>query len=125
MAMNILVVDDSSLTRKAIKRIINMLDLEVNEIIEAENGAEALKILEETKIDLVLADLNMPEMGGIEMIYHMRGNEATKLIPVVVVSTESSTTRIEGLLADGAKAYLHKPFTPEDFKEVIMKTVGV
>ncbi|MGD2094011.1 MAG: response regulator [Phycisphaerales bacterium] len=125
MAMNILVVDDSSLTRKAIKRIINMLELDVNEIIEAENGAEALKILEETKIDLVLADLNMPEMGGIEMIYHMRGNEATKSIPVVVVSTESSTTRIEGLLADGAKAYLHKPFTPEDFKEVITKTVGV
>ncbi|MGD8786190.1 MAG: response regulator [Phycisphaerales bacterium] len=125
MAMNILVVDDSSLTRKAIKRIISMLDLDVNEIVEAENGAKALKVLEETKIDLVLADLNMPEMGGIEMIYHMRGNEATKLIPVVVVSTESSTTRIEGLLADGAKAYLHKPFTPEDFKEVIMKTVGV
>jgi two-component system chemotaxis response regulator CheY len=125
MAMNILVVDDSSLTRKAIKRIINMLELDVNEIIEAENGAEALKILEENKIDLVLADLNMPEMGGIEMIYHMRGNEATKSIPVVVVSTESSTTRIEGLLADGAKAYLHKPFTPEDFKEVITKTVGV
>jgi two-component system chemotaxis response regulator CheY len=59
------------------------------------------------------------------MIYHMRGNEATKFIPVVVVSTESSTTRIEGLLADGAKDYLHKPFTPEEFREVLMRTVGV
>ena len=125
MALNILIVDDSSLTRKAIKRIIDMLGLDVGQILEAENGAEALKILSETKVDLVLADLNMPEMGGIEMIYHMRGNEATKDIPVVVVSTESSTTRIEGLLANGAKAYLHKPFTPEEVKEVITQTVGV
>ncbi len=125
MALNILIVDDSSLTRKAIKRIIDMLGIDVSQILEAENGTEALKILSETKVDLVLADLNMPEMGGIEMIYHMRGNEATKDTPVVVVSTESSTTRIEGLLANGAKAYLHKPFTPEQFKEVITQTVGV
>jgi two-component system chemotaxis response regulator CheY len=125
MALNILIVDDSSLTRKAIKRIIGMLGLNVGQILEAENGTDALKILGEINIDLVLADLNMPKMGGIEMIYHMRGNEATKNIPVVVVTTESSTTRIEGLLADGAKAYLHKPFTPEEFKEVITQTVGV
>ena len=125
MALNILIVDDSSLTRKAIRRIIDMLGLEVEQILEAENGSEALKVLAKTNIDLVLADLNMPEMGGIEMIYHMRGNEATKNIPVVVVTTESSTTRIEGLLADCAKAYLHKPFTPEEFKEVITQTVGV
>ncbi len=125
MALNILIVDDSSLTRKAIKRIIDMLSLDVGQILEAGNGMEALKILSETKVDLVLADLNMPEMGGIEMIYHMRGNEAIKDIPVVVVSTESSTTRIEGLLANGAKAYLHKPFTPEEVKEVITQTVGV
>ncbi len=124
MALNILVVDDSSLTRKAIKRIIEMLGLDLGQIFEAESGKEALKILDETKVDLVLADLNMPKMGGIEMIAHMRDNEATNDIPVVVVSTESSTTRIEGLLANGAKAYLHKPFTPEEVKEVIIQTVG-
>lgn len=125
MALNILIVDDSSLTRKAIRRIIDMLDLDVRQIFEAENGMKALKVLDETNIDLVLADLNMPEMGGIEMIYHMRGNETTKDIPVVVVTTESSTTRIEGLLANGAKAYLHKPFTPEQFREIITQIVGV
>ena len=125
MAMTILIVDDSTLTRKAIRRIIGMTDLEVGDVFEAENGAKALETLEKEKIDLVLADLNMPEMGGIEMIYRMRGNDATREIPVVVVSTESSTTRIEGLLSDGAKDYLHKPFTPEEFREVITKTVGV
>ncbi|MHC4507558.1 MAG: response regulator [Planctomycetota bacterium] len=123
--MNVLIVDDSSLTRKAIRRIVDMIGLDISEVFEAENGVEALKILNEAHIQLVLADLNMPEMGGIEMIYHMRGNEATRDIPVVIVSTESSTTVIEGLLADGAKDYLHKPFTPEEFREVLTRTVGV
>ena len=125
MGLNILIVDDSSLTRKAIRRIIDMLDFSVEQILEAENGSEALEVLAKTNIELVLADLNMPEMNGIEMIYQMRGNEATKDIPVVLVTTESSTTRIEGLLANGAKAYLHKPFTPEELKEIITQAVGV
>jgi len=125
MGMNVLIVDDSSLTRKAIRRIVDMIGLDIEKVFEAENGVEALKILNESHIQLVLADLNMPEMGGIEMIYHMRGNEATRDIPVVIVSTESSTTVIEGLLADGAKDYLHKPFTPEEFREVLTRTVGV
>lgn len=124
MALNILIVDDSALTRKAIRRTLDMLDLDVRDIFEAENGLDALKLLDEINIDLVLADLNMPEMGGIEMIYQMRGNEATQNIPVVVISTESSPPRIEGLLADGAKDYLHKPFTPEEFREVLTRTVG-
>jgi len=125
MPLKILIVDDSALTRKAIKRIVTMLELETDAFFEAENGREALDIMQNQSVDLVLADLNMPEMGGIEMIYHMRGQEETKSIPVVVVSTEASTTRIEGLLAHGATDYLHKPFTPEQIREVIHRTLGV
>ena len=125
MSMNVLIVDDSTLTRKAIRRIVDMIGLDIENVFEAQNGREALKILNESHIQLVLADLNMPEMGGIEMIYQMRGNDATRDIPVVIVSTESSTTVIEGLLADGAKDYLHKPFTPEEFREVLTRVVGV
>jgi two-component system chemotaxis response regulator CheY len=125
MNMNILIVDDSTLTRKAIRRIIDMIGLDIDEILEAGNGSEAIDILSDHNIDLVLADLNMPVMDGFEMIYSMRGNEATKNIPVVIVSTESSATGIEKLLADGANDYLHKPFKPEQFKEVIERTVGV
>jgi two-component system, chemotaxis family, chemotaxis protein CheY len=123
--INILVVDDSSLTRKAIRRIIEMTGLEVGTILDAENGRKALDLLHQGRVDLVLADLNMPEMGGIEMIYHMWANEATRSIPVVVISTESSTTRIEGLVANGAKDYLHKPFTPEQMKTIIERVLGV
>ncbi len=126
MALNILIVDDSKLTRKAIRRIIGMLDLEVGELFEAGDGVEAIeRINGPVKIDLVLADLNMPKMTGIEMIYELRGNEATRSIPVVIVSTESSTTRVEALLADGAADYLHKPFTPEQIRDVLQRTIGV
>jgi two-component system chemotaxis response regulator CheY len=123
--VNILVVDDSTLTRKAIRRIIEMTGLEVQGIQEAENGRQALEILRQGGIDLVLADLNMPEMGGIEMIYHMWGDPVMRAIPVVVISTESSTTRIEGLVANGAKDYLHKPFTPEQMRSMIERVMGV
>lgn len=119
MAWNILIVDDSSLTRKRIKRIIEMACLDVGRFLEAENGMEALEILDEANINLVLADLNMPEMGGAEMIRQMKTSEVTRSIPVVVVSTESRTTRIKDLLAEGVKDYLHKPFTPEEFREIM------
>jgi len=124
MGMNVLIVDDSTLTRKAIKRMIDMAGIGVEDILEAGDGLEALDILAARQVDIVLADLNMPHMDGIEMIYHMRGDEKTKSIPVVIVSTESSATRIEGLLADGVKNYLHKPFTPEKFKEMLTQTMG-
>jgi len=124
MGMNVLIVDDSSLTRKAIMRIIDMLDLDTEHILEAGDGAEALGILGQNRVDLVLADLNMPVMDGIEMIYHMRGSDDTRHIPVVIVSTESSQTRLEKLLSDNVKDYLHKPFKPEDFKKVIENAIG-
>ncbi len=119
MAWNILIVDDSSLTRKRIRRIIEMADLDVGQFLDAGNGAEALKILEQSNVDLVLSDLNMPEMSGAEMVHRMKSAQATKSIPVVVISTESKTVRIKELLAEGVKDYLHKPFTPEEFKEVM------
>lgn len=119
MALDILIVDDSSLTRKRIRRIIEMTNLDVGQFLDAGNGVEALEILEKTDVDLVLTDLNMPEMSGSEMVHQMKNNEATKSIPVVVVSTETNTTRVKELLAEGVKDYLHKPFTPEEFKEII------
>lgn len=119
MAWNILIVDDSSLTRKRIRRIIEMAGLDVGQFLDAGNGAEALKILEQSNVDLVLSDLNMPEMSGAEMVHRMKSAQATKSIPVVVVSTESKTARIKELLAEGVKDYLHKPFVPEEFKEVM------
>lgn len=125
MSYNILIVDDSSLTRVAIKRIIGMVDIDATDILEACNGVEALDILSENDVDLVLADLNMPEMGGVELIQKMKESDDLANIPVVVVSTESSTTRVKELVEDGIKDFLHKPFTPEEFRTILAKNLAV
>jgi two-component system chemotaxis response regulator CheY len=125
MAYTILVVDDSTLTRAAIKRIIDMIGVEVQDLYEAGNGIEAFEILEKHTIDLVLADLNMPGMGGIELVQKMKDSENLSDVPVVVISTESSTTRVKQLIEDGIKDFLHKPFTPEEFRTVITRTLQI
>ncbi|MCK5566167.1 MAG: response regulator [Planctomycetes bacterium] len=125
MAYNILIVDDSVLTRAAIKRIIDMVDLDVDEVLEAENGIEAFKVLESKNVDVVLADLNMPEMGGVELVHKMKSDDAYSDIPVIVVSTESSVTRIKELLSEGIKDFLHKPFSPEEFRATLAKNLEV
>ena len=126
MASNILIVDDSALTRTAIRRIIEMVDeIDAGEIYEAENGLKAIAVLMNNDIDLVLADLNMPKINGIEMVGRMKNNPETADVPVVVVSTESSAQKIDMLMEQGIAGYLHKPFTPEEFKQVLSDVVGV
>lgn len=125
MAYTILIVDDSTLTRAAIKRIIDMIGVDIQDIYEAGNGIEAFEILGNTTIDLVLADLNMPDMGGVELVHKMKETESMADVPVVVVSTESSTTRVKQLIEDGIKDFLHKPFTPEEFRTVITRTLQI
>ena len=125
MAYNILIVDDSATMRSIIKRTLGMAALDVGEYFEAGNGQEALQVLEREWIDVVLADINMPVMNGIELTQRMQASEALRGIPVVVVSTEASTTRIDELKAKGVKGYVHKPFTPEAIRDVITQVLGV
>lgn len=124
MAYTILIVDDSVLTRTAIKRILGMIDIPVGQILEAPDGLVALNILDCQPVDLVLADLNMPQMSGIELIHQMRRQKNHAEVPVVMVTTESSSTRIKELLSKGVRDYLHKPFTPEEFRLVISRHLG-
>lgn len=125
MALNILIVDDSKVIRSVIRKTLDMCGLDINELYEASNGKEALDILGENWIDLILADLNMPIMGGVEMIERMCDDGLLKTIPVIVVSTEGSETRIEELKSKGVRAFIRKPFTPEIIKSVISDITGV
>jgi two-component system, chemotaxis family, chemotaxis protein CheY len=124
MAYNILIVDDSATMRTIVKRTLQMAQVPTAEVLEAGSGREALDVLKQKKVDLVLTDLNMPEMTGMEMIGQMRGAPALAAIPVVVISTEASTVRVEELLEKGARAYVHKPFTPEKIRTVVMDILG-
>lgn len=120
MSYTILVVDDSPLIRRMIKRSIGISNLDVGTIHEAGNGREALQVLANHWVDLVLADINMPEMNGIEMVEQMARDEILGKIPVVIVSTERSETRIDHLKKLGVRGYLTKPFTPEEIRDVML-----
>ena len=125
MSINILIVDDSATVRAVIEKTIQLAGQAVGEIYKAENGKEALDILADNWIDLVLADINMPVMNGVEMIEKMCEDGLLKTIPVVIISTEGSTARIEQLMAKGVTAYIRKPFAPEAFVQVLKDVVGV
>ena len=119
MAYRILIVDDSAVTRSVLKKTIGMTDIPVQEIIEAGNGCEALDLLSEHPVDLVLADINMPGMNGMEMAAAILANPITKDIPVVIISTHTEDARINELRSQGVKAYIHKPFTAETIRDTL------
>jgi len=118
MGMNILIVDDSGVMRQMIIKALNMSGLPLGEIHQAGNGKEALELLDRHWVDLLILDINMPVMNGEEMMIEMKKNPAFRDIPVVVVSTEGSATRIERMKAMGAR-FVHKPFTPEIIRDTI------
>jgi two-component system chemotaxis response regulator CheY len=124
MALNILVVDDSAVMRAMVIKTLHLSGLPLNEIHEASNGQEALQVLDQHWVDLALLDINMPVMGGEETLARIRQNPETADLPVVIVSTEGSDTRIAALRQQGAE-FIHKPFTPEMLREVIMNITGV
>lgn len=123
MKLNILVVDDSAVMRKMIIRTLNMCGIGVGEIYEASNGREGLVQLDEHWIDLLMIDINMPVMDGMEMLDRVRSNPETRDIPVLIVSTESNEQRIDSIYKLGAK-FVHKPFTPELLKDEISRLTG-
>jgi two-component system, chemotaxis family, chemotaxis protein CheY len=124
MSYNILIVDDSSVIRSMISRTIDMAGVPTGTVFQAANGKDALSILENNWMDLVLADLNMPEMDGATMIEKMLEDDVLRRIPVVVVSTEGSETKKKSLLEKGVKGFIHKPFTPEQVRCIISDVMG-
>lgn len=124
MGLNILIVDDSPIMRKMIMKTIHLCGLEIEEIFEAGNGLEALEKLKQHPVDLLLVDVNMPVMDGIEMLERVRDDPKRLAMPVFIISTESNPKRIEFIKSQGAD-FLHKPFTPEDLRGKIMQIVEV
>jgi len=124
MAFNVLIVDDSLPMRLVIQKTIKASGFKVGRIFQASNGREALKILEEEWLDLVLADYNMPEMDGLELVEEMKKNDLLKAIPVVMITTEGSRQRVEAFLEKGASDYIKKPFTPEKLRQKLNQIMG-
>lgn len=123
-AINVLIVDDSRTVREVIVKTLGMAGVETNEIYQAENGEEGLKVLGQQWVDLVFSDINMPVMNGVEMIERIKADEVLKSIPVVIVTTEGSATRVAELKEKGVSAYIRKPFTPEEVRGVVDEVLG-
>lgn len=124
MGYTVLLVDDSETIRGAMERTFKMAKLPMEEVIHASNGAEAMEILKTRWVDIVLADINMPVMNGIDLIKGMKANAEWKEIPVAVVSTEGSTTRIHELENVGIAGYLRKPCRPEEIRDLLHSVLG-
>jgi len=117
-------VDDSSVMRKIVERALRQAGLDLTEVLEASNGAEALAAVQKGPLDMIFSDINMPVMDGLEFLKNLAGIDSAKGVPVVMITTEGSEARVVEALSAGAKGYLRKPFTPEQVKERIAPLLG-
>ena len=124
MAYTLLIVDDSATTRAIIRKVLGLTGLEIGALHEAKNGKEGLEALRANWIDLVLADLNMPEMNGQQMIAAMAADPLLKKVPVVVVSSEGNQTLLESLAEQGVLEVIRKPFEAALLRKVIAKALN-
>jgi two-component system chemotaxis response regulator CheY len=118
----ILIVEDSATTRALIRAVID--ELGEFETVEASSGFEALKILPQQEYDLIITDINMPDINGLELINFVRNNPRYKQIPIIIVSTERSEEDKKRGMALGATAYVTKPFKSSELQEIIQKTIA-
>jgi two-component system, chemotaxis family, chemotaxis protein CheY len=124
MKYKMLVVDDSLPMRSIIIRTIKASGFNNADFLEAGNGKEALDVLGNEWVDLVVTDYNMPDMNGIELIHEMKQDEILNAIPVLVVTTEGSQQKVEEFIQKGAAGYVKKPFTPEVIRTQLTKILG-
>ncbi len=123
MKRNFLIVEDEPVARIMIKKVLQESDIELGEIYEAENGEVGIMVLEKNQVDVMLVDIYMPVMDGIEMLEFARDHPAYKDIPAIVVSMENDEKRIDAIVRKGL-GFVHKPFTKDLLEKEIVKTTG-
>jgi two-component system chemotaxis response regulator CheY len=122
--VQVLIVDDSSVMRKIVERSLRQAGIEIEKVFEAGNGAEALAVLTDAKVDIILCDINMPVMDGLEFVKQLSGVPNAQGVPVVMITTEGSEGHVVQALSAGAKGYLRKPFTADQVKEHILPVLA-
>ncbi len=123
MQKDVMIVDDSPAMRSFIRRTVLIGGLEMGRCLEAGNGLEALTLLRNDTVDVILTDFNMPVMDGEQLVRNLRGDERLSRVPVIVISTDSTRNRILSLQALGVHGYLCKPFTPERLAQMLCTAV--
>lgn len=125
MPLDLLIVDGSPAIRKILQRQLQKAEMPIGQIFQAGDGLEALAVIRANKIGVVLSEVNMPNMDGIQLLGELRANEQWKDIPVVMITTEGSESIVMEAARLGATGYVRKPFTPEQIKDVISRFSGL
>jgi two-component system chemotaxis response regulator CheY len=125
MAFNVLIVDDSPAMRSFIRRVLDLSGFDVGTYAEASNGEEALEVLRSQWLDVVLTDINMPKMDGEQFLRCLEADDVLRAIPVLVVSTDRTETRVTQMLSMGARGYVKKPFAAETLRDELERVLGV
>jgi len=116
-ALRVLIVDDSAVMRKIVERCLRQAGIELREVVEAGDGVEGLAAVRGGAMDLILSDINMPVMDGLQFLQGLQGLDNAKGTPVVMITTEGSESRVVEALSAGARGYIRKPFTSDQIKE--------
>lgn len=116
MLLDVLIVDDSAAIRKILQRVLKQAEIPLGEVYEASDGLEAIKVLETQKVTLVLADINMPNMDGLQLLKKMKENGAWSALPVIMVTTEGGQAKVMAAAELGAAGYIRKPFTADQIR---------
>jgi two-component system, chemotaxis family, chemotaxis protein CheY len=119
-----LIVDDSTVMRKIVERSLRQAGLESLVVEEAGSGTEGLDKLRAGRFDLILSDINMPMMDGLEFLRQLRGQGLAPGVPVVMITTESSEEHVKQAIVCGAQGYIRKPFTADQVKERVLPLLG-
>jgi two-component system chemotaxis response regulator CheY len=122
MDSDVLVVDDSAAIRKILTRVLRQTGMAIQTIHEAGDGQDALALLALHRVDLVLSDINMPKMDGLQLLASLKASPQWRHIPVVMITTEGGETKVAEAVRLGAAGYVRKPFTADQIKE---KLVGI
>jgi len=117
MESDLLVVDDSAAIRKILQRVLRQTGMLIGNIYEAGDGQEALTLLETKKVDLILSDINMPKMDGLQLLAALKASAQWCNIPVIMITTEGGATKVGEAGRLGAAGYVRKPFSAEQIKE--------
>ena len=118
-----LIVDDSSVMRKIVERALRQAGLSLSVVHEACSGTEGLDLLKAKQVDLILSDINMPSMDGLEFLRQIRAQNLAPGVPLVMITTESSEEHVKQAILAGAQGYIRKPFTAEQVKERVLPLV--
>jgi two-component system chemotaxis response regulator CheY len=116
MKGTVLVVDDSAMMRKVVLRVLKMAEVEFESVLEAGDGSEALTLLRSNQVALIMCDINMPVMNGLELLLKIKEEGLAKGVPIVMVTTEGSEPQVRQAILAGARGYIRKPFTVDHIK---------